>query len=29
LIEISEGHKVRCWLYEDAEGHTAPKKSGK
>jgi oligopeptide/dipeptide ABC transporter ATP-binding protein len=29
LIEVSEGHKVRCWLYEDAEGHTAPKKSGK
>lgn len=29
LIENSEGHKVRCWLYEDAEGHTAPKKSGK
>ncbi len=29
LIEVSEGHKVRCWLYEDAEGHTAPMKSGK
>ncbi|GAB1470392.1 ABC transporter ATP-binding protein [Chloroflexota bacterium] len=29
LVEISEGHKVRCWLYEDAEGHTAPLKPGK
>lgn len=29
LIEISQDHKVRCWLYQDAEGHTAPKKSGK
>lgn len=29
LIEISKDHKVRCWLYEDADGHTAPKKSGK
>ncbi|NWF65586.1 MAG: ABC transporter ATP-binding protein [Chloroflexi bacterium] len=29
LIEVSEGHKVRCWLYQDAEGHTAPLKSGK
>ena len=29
LIEISTDHKVRCWLYEDADGHTAPKKSGK
>jgi oligopeptide/dipeptide ABC transporter ATP-binding protein len=29
LIEVSEGHKVRCWLFEDAEGHTAPMKSGK
>jgi oligopeptide/dipeptide ABC transporter ATP-binding protein len=29
LIEISEGHKVRCWLYQDAEGHVAPMKSGK
>ena len=29
LIEVSPGHKVRCWLYEDAEGHTAPMKSGK
>lgn len=28
LIEISKDHKVRCWLYEDADGHTAPKKSG-
>ncbi|MDP1546814.1 MAG: ABC transporter ATP-binding protein [Anaerolineales bacterium] len=29
LIEVSEGHKVRCWLYQDAEGHVAPIKSGK
>ena len=29
LIKVSEGHKVRCWLYQDAEGHTAPLKSGK
>jgi oligopeptide/dipeptide ABC transporter ATP-binding protein len=29
LIEVSEGHKVRCWLYQDAEGHVAPMKSGK
>jgi oligopeptide/dipeptide ABC transporter ATP-binding protein len=29
LIEVAEGHKVRCWLFEDAEGHTAPMKSGK
>jgi len=24
LIEIEEGHKVRCWLYQDGEGHAAP-----
>jgi oligopeptide/dipeptide ABC transporter ATP-binding protein len=24
LIEIGEGHKVRCWLYQDAEGHGVP-----
>ncbi len=29
LIEVSEGHKVRCWLYQDTDGHTAPMKSGK
>jgi oligopeptide/dipeptide ABC transporter ATP-binding protein len=29
LVEISEGHKVRCWLYQDTDGHTAPLKSGK
>ncbi|MBN8655757.1 MAG: ABC transporter ATP-binding protein [Anaerolineae bacterium] len=29
LVEVSEGHKVRCWLYQDANGHTAPLKSGK
>ncbi|HMV27820.1 MAG TPA: ABC transporter ATP-binding protein [Anaerolineales bacterium] len=29
LIQVADGHKVRCWLYEDADGHTAPLKSGK
>jgi oligopeptide/dipeptide ABC transporter ATP-binding protein len=29
LNEISEGHKVRCWLYQDAEGYSAPMKSGR
>lgn len=29
LTEISDGHKVRCWLYENAEGHTAPMRAGK
>lgn len=29
LIEISKDHKVRCWLYQDGDGHSAPKKSGK
>ena len=29
LTEIAEGHKVRCWLYQSAEGHTAPLKAGK
>jgi len=29
LVEVSDGHKVRCWLFEDTEGHTAPMKSGK
>lgn len=29
LVEVSEGHKVRCWLYQDTDGHTAPMKSGK
>lgn len=24
LIEIKPNHKVRCWLYEDHEGHKAP-----
>lgn len=28
LIEVAEGHKVRCWLYQDADGHAAPLKSG-
>jgi oligopeptide/dipeptide ABC transporter ATP-binding protein len=29
LIEVSEGHKVRCWLYEDSDQHVAPLKQGK
>lgn len=24
LIDFKQGHKVRCWLYENADGHTAP-----
>ena len=26
LEEVKSGHSVRCWLYESAEGHTAPLK---
>ena len=26
LEDIKSGHKVRCWLYQNAEGHTAPLK---
>ncbi|HJR79704.1 MAG TPA: ABC transporter ATP-binding protein [Anaerolineales bacterium] len=26
LEEVKPGHYVRCWLYSDAEGHTAPLK---
>ncbi|GAB4433298.1 MAG: ABC transporter ATP-binding protein [Anaerolineales bacterium] len=25
LIDYKPGHKVRCWLYQDTEGHQAPK----
>ncbi|HXF85086.1 MAG TPA: ABC transporter ATP-binding protein [Anaerolineales bacterium] len=25
LIDAGNGHLVRCWLYQDAEGHRAPK----
>jgi len=24
LVEIKPEHRVRCWLYQDAEGHVAP-----
>ena len=24
LEEVKTGHKVRCWLYQEAEGHTPP-----
>jgi len=27
LIQAREGHLVRCWLYQSAEGHTAPLKA--
>jgi oligopeptide/dipeptide ABC transporter ATP-binding protein len=27
LKEAKPGHKVRCWLYQSAEGHTAPLKA--
>jgi oligopeptide/dipeptide ABC transporter ATP-binding protein len=27
LIETQDGHLVRCWLYQDAEGHRAPQSS--
>ena len=26
LVEVKPGHQVRCWLYQDAEGHVAPLK---
>ena len=26
LVAIEKGHLVRCWLYQDAEGHTPPLK---
>jgi oligopeptide/dipeptide ABC transporter ATP-binding protein len=26
LDEVKPGHKVRCWLYQNADGHTAPLK---
>lgn len=29
LENISENHKVRCWLYTDSEQHTAPFKNGR
>jgi oligopeptide/dipeptide ABC transporter ATP-binding protein len=28
LIDINSEHKVRCWLYEDAENHVAPLRVG-
>jgi oligopeptide/dipeptide ABC transporter ATP-binding protein len=28
LFAFEPGHTVRCWLYEDHEGHVAPLKSG-
>ena len=27
LVEVKMGHKVRCWLYQTAEGHTPPMKA--
>ncbi len=29
LIEMRPGHKVRCWLYQNAEGHSAPLEPGR
>jgi oligopeptide/dipeptide ABC transporter ATP-binding protein len=29
LENVSENHKVRCWLYTDSEQHTAPFKNGR
>jgi oligopeptide/dipeptide ABC transporter ATP-binding protein len=26
LVENAKGHSVRCWLYQDSEGHSAPLK---
>jgi oligopeptide/dipeptide ABC transporter ATP-binding protein len=26
LVEVQPGHKVRCWLYTDTDGHQAPLK---
>jgi oligopeptide/dipeptide ABC transporter ATP-binding protein len=26
LVQIGEGHTIRCWLYEDSDQHTAPLK---
>lgn len=26
LIQIAEGHKIRCWLYQDSDQHDAPLK---
>ena len=28
LIEVKPHHTVRCWLYQDADGHQAPEKFG-
>ena len=28
LLEMEKGHSVRCWLYQDAEGHQAPLRDG-
>jgi oligopeptide/dipeptide ABC transporter ATP-binding protein len=27
LDEVKPGHKVRCWLYSHADGHSAPLKA--
>jgi oligopeptide/dipeptide ABC transporter ATP-binding protein len=29
LTEVAKDHRVRCWLYEDSEQHTAPLKDGR
>jgi oligopeptide/dipeptide ABC transporter ATP-binding protein len=27
LVQVGEGHKVRCWLYQDSDQHIAPLKN--
>ena len=27
LIQVGDGHQIRCWLYEDSDQHTAPLKN--
>ena len=29
LIDVSDEHKVRCWLFQDADQHIAPLKDGR
>jgi len=28
LIDFKPDHKVRCWLYQNADGHSAPLSAG-
>jgi len=29
LVDVSDEHKVRCWLFQDSDQHTAPLKDGR